>query len=467
MGDSPLLRVFVSYRREDTAGYAGRLYDSLTSRLDVADVFMDVGNIEPGVDFTVAIADAVESCDVMLALIGSRWVTAVTPEGRRRLEDADDYVAAEIGAALERHVRVIPVLIENTPMPAADSLPERLRGLARRNAIELSTVSWRTDLEALVAALHRLTPQSRPPSQPTVKNLPTNLEATADASTTAGRPAPPSDRQPLFRRRRVRAAVAGAAIAAVLLLVAIALTGGDNSSDQADEYVGAISEGLGTNSCVASAIVDVIGLEDLEAEATPDEIREDPDVLENLSEDEANNIYDNLSECPADKTYLIAQASGVIGSDEDLTTQVSECVRRQFDEDLARQILVAELIEAPDTSLDDTVKDAAGALDPLQPVPESGPAGTTVELSGECTQPDGWSNGGVAFGMYDQEGTDTIPGIDIPLDPDGFWQGQLPIPDGTSAGTYHIWANCYGENSNGETDRFHYYRDAEFSVTNP
>jgi hypothetical protein len=468
MGDSPVLRVFISYRREDTAGYAGRLYDSLTSRLDVADVFMDVGDIEPGVDFTVAIADAVESCDVMLALIGSRWVTAVTPEGRRRLEDPDDYVAAEIGAALDREVRVIPVLIENTPMPAADTLPERLRGLARRNAIELSTVSWRTDLEALVAALHRLTPQSRPPSQPTVGNLPTNLEATADASTTAGRPAPPSDRQPLFRRRGVWAAVAGAAIAAVLLVAAIALTGGDNSNDQADAYVGAVSEGLGTNECVARAIVDGIGLDDLEAEATPDEIREDPDALENPSEGEANNIYDNLSDCPADKTYVIAQASGVIGSDETLTPQVSECVRRQFDEDLARQILVAEFTEAPDTSLDDTVKDAAGpCLDPLQPAPESGPPGTTVELSGECRPPDGWGNGGVAFGMYDEEGTDTIPGIDMPLDADGSWQGQLPIPDGTSAGSYHMWANCYGENPDGQTDRFHYYRDAEFRVTNP
>jgi hypothetical protein len=160
MHEPTFLHVFMSYRREDAAGYAGRLYDSLTSRLDVADVFMDVGDIEPGVDFTDAIAHAVERTDVMLALIGPRWTTAATPEGRRRLDDPDDYVVAEIGEALERDVRVIPVLLENTPMPTANDLPDRICGLTRRNAIELSTVSWRSDVDALVDALHRLVPLS-------------------------------------------------------------------------------------------------------------------------------------------------------------------------------------------------------------------------------------------------------------------------------------------------------------------
>ena len=354
MGDPPVLRVFISYRREDTAGYAGRLYDSLIARLEIADVFMDVGDIEPGIDFTAAIEDAVESCDVMLALIGSRWVTAVTPEGRRRLEDPDDYVAAEIRAALERDVRLIPVLIEDTPMPTADALPEHLRGLARRNAIEMSTVSWRTDFEALVAVLHRLTPRSGPASQLTVESLPTNLEATADATSTAGRHASPSDRQPLFRRRGLWAVVAVAAIASVLLIAAIALTGGDNSNDERDEYVAAISEGFATTPCLARATVDAIGLDDIKAQATPDQIRENSAALQPPSEAEANNIYDNLSECPADKTYLIALASGGIGSDETLTREASECVRSHVDGDLARQIVV-------DLLTDNTVNNVAAS----------------------------------------------------------------------------------------------------------
>ena len=144
----------------------GRLYDALAARVSAADVFMDVSDIEPGVDFSVAIADAVGGCDVMLALIGPRWATAVTAEGSRRLDDPDDYVVVETAVALERDVRVIPVLIEGVSMPEADSLPERLRGLARRNAVQLSTVNWRTDVERLVEALHRTTPRSAAPEAP-------------------------------------------------------------------------------------------------------------------------------------------------------------------------------------------------------------------------------------------------------------------------------------------------------------
>jgi hypothetical protein len=164
--------VFISYRREDTAGYAGRLYDALGGRIGAGDVFMDVSDIEPGEDFSVAIADAVGSCDVMLALIGTRWATAVTADGSRRLDDPDDYVVVETAVALERDLRVIPVLIEGASMPEADTLPERLRGLARRNAVQLSTVSWRTDVERLVAALHRLAPRSAAPEAPASGDLP-------------------------------------------------------------------------------------------------------------------------------------------------------------------------------------------------------------------------------------------------------------------------------------------------------
>lgn len=159
MGGQSAVRVFLSYRREDSAGYAGRLHDSLSARLTRAEVFMDVDEIEPGVDFMTAIAEAVGRCDVLLALIGTRWAAAATTSGERRFDDPDDYVVAEIAAALQQNTLVIPVLIEGATMPKATELPERIGGLARRNALELDTVSWSRDLETLVAALRRQYPE--------------------------------------------------------------------------------------------------------------------------------------------------------------------------------------------------------------------------------------------------------------------------------------------------------------------
>jgi hypothetical protein len=227
MGDRAPLRVFLSYRREDAAGYAGRLYDSLASRLADADVFMDVSDIEPGVDFTVAIAEAVGSCDVMLALIGRRWLSATTVEGRRRLDDPDDYVVIETAAALERDVRVIPVLIDGARMPSAHELPERLRGLARRNAVELSTVSWHTDVEALLASLRRLSPGPVAP-EPATPDRSSSAEAETDV--TPAEKATARVRRPWFRRRWVWGA-AGVAVATALVIAVLALTG--DGSDNA------------------------------------------------------------------------------------------------------------------------------------------------------------------------------------------------------------------------------------------
>jgi TIR domain len=230
MGDPPSVRVFISYRREDTAGYAGRLYDALAARMGAHDVFMDVSDIEPGVDFSVAIADAVGSCDVMLALIGTRWATAVDAEGTRRLDDPDDYVVVETAVALERDVRVIPVLVEGASMPEADALPERLRGLARRNAVQLSTVSWPTDLERLVAALQRLPPRSATPEAPASGDLAPS--AGTGVGATRVDPVAPGARHPRGRRRLVWAAGAAAvAVAAVLIVVAVA---GDGDSQLVD-----------------------------------------------------------------------------------------------------------------------------------------------------------------------------------------------------------------------------------------
>jgi hypothetical protein len=118
--------VFISYRRQESSGLAGRLYDWLAARLGDDQVFMDVDRIGLGVDFADAIARAVSTCDVLLAVIGPRWLTTTNEEGGRRLNEPDDIVRLEIQAALERDIRVIPILVEGAAMPRRQELPDAL-----------------------------------------------------------------------------------------------------------------------------------------------------------------------------------------------------------------------------------------------------------------------------------------------------------------------------------------------------
>ena len=116
-------RIFISYRREETAYPAGWLFDRLAERFSPKQVFKDVDSIELGDDFVQMITRAVGSCDVLLALIGDQWLTITDVHGRRRLDDPDDFVRLEIEAALTRNVRIIPILVDGANMPRADELP--------------------------------------------------------------------------------------------------------------------------------------------------------------------------------------------------------------------------------------------------------------------------------------------------------------------------------------------------------
>jgi TIR domain len=149
-------RVFISYRRQETSGLAGRLYDRLAARFGEDQVFMDVDTIALGVDFAEVITQAVSTCEVLLAVIGPHWLTATDQEGQRRLDDPDDIVRLEIAAALERNIRVIPILVEGAVMPRQQELPDSLAGLARRNALSLRHESFRSDADRLVAELEPL-----------------------------------------------------------------------------------------------------------------------------------------------------------------------------------------------------------------------------------------------------------------------------------------------------------------------
>ena len=145
--------VFISYRRADTAAYAGRLRDSLRERIDPHRVFMDIESIEAGRDFVDAIERALESSDVMLVLIGKDWLMPSQEGGRPRIADPDDYVGLEIATGLKSGLRIVPVLVAGASMPAPGELPEVLADLSRRNALEISDTRWDYDVGRLLDSL--------------------------------------------------------------------------------------------------------------------------------------------------------------------------------------------------------------------------------------------------------------------------------------------------------------------------
>lgn len=145
--------IFISYRRDDTQGWVGRVAELLRARFPQAQVFHDIAAIHPGEDFTVAIDRALGSCQVLLALIGPRWLNAQSAGGQRRLDDPGDFVRLEIATALARPILVVPVLLGGAAMPRATDLPEPLQPLARRQAHELSDKRWDYDCSQLLPAL--------------------------------------------------------------------------------------------------------------------------------------------------------------------------------------------------------------------------------------------------------------------------------------------------------------------------
>ena len=149
-------RIFISYRHEDARGDAGRLTDDLKEQLGDNQIFRDIEAIEPGVDFVEAINRALSSCAVLLAIIGPTWLTARDKEGRRRLDDPNDFIRLEIGVALKRGVRVIPVLVGDATIPRPEDLPADLEMLARRQAYELSDKRWEFDVGQLVSTLEKV-----------------------------------------------------------------------------------------------------------------------------------------------------------------------------------------------------------------------------------------------------------------------------------------------------------------------
>ncbi len=146
-------RIFINYRRDDSAGYAGRLADSLGAWFGPERVFRDVSGIDYGEDFERAIDDRLEESGAVVVVIGDHWTSAANANGTRRLDDPFDYVSREISVALQNGVAVVPVLIGNATMPRPEELPEPLKDLAKRNAITVSDERWNFDVERLAKVL--------------------------------------------------------------------------------------------------------------------------------------------------------------------------------------------------------------------------------------------------------------------------------------------------------------------------
>jgi hypothetical protein len=159
------VQVFLSYRRSDAGGHAGRLADRLVYRLGNQRVFQDVTAIAPGEDFTAAIDGALDRSDAVLAVIGPGWLAATGPEGGQRLFEPGDYVHLELARALQRGVPVVPVLVGGATLPAVADLPEDLAGLVQRQAATLHDDTWHEDVDGLMRRLAGEVPGDRPRSR--------------------------------------------------------------------------------------------------------------------------------------------------------------------------------------------------------------------------------------------------------------------------------------------------------------
>lgn len=151
-----MAKVFISYRRDDAQHQADRVHAALKRHVPnpQRDIFIDIDNIPVGVDFVAHLDAKVAECDVLLALIGPNWLEARHPQtGQRRLDDPDDFVRIEIASALKRGIPVAPILLDGTPMPTKDRLPDDLKPLVRRHGVEIRRNTFDGDTERMIRGL--------------------------------------------------------------------------------------------------------------------------------------------------------------------------------------------------------------------------------------------------------------------------------------------------------------------------
>ncbi len=203
--------IFISYRRDDSIGHTGRLYDLLSQHFGRAHVFMDIDTIGPGENFAEVIEKTCDTCEVLLAVIGHSWATVTGQNGIRRLDDPEDFVRLEIGHALEKGLRVVPVLVDGAQMPDAKTLPPDLKNLALRNAWEINYKRFHHDVGQLVEALEKM--------QPALQALRSQSEAGPQSLKT---PVPRAEEQHLRPANTIRKGIYAGFGAVVVFVVALA-----------------------------------------------------------------------------------------------------------------------------------------------------------------------------------------------------------------------------------------------------
>jgi hypothetical protein len=155
-------KIFINYRRDDSISTAGRLHDRLAQTFGRKNLFMDVDHVPAGVDFVDYLHSQVAACDVFLTVIGPNWIDAKDDDGRRRFDNPDDFVTIEIATALARKIRVIPVLVDGARTPKPDKLPDSIKSLVRRNAVEVRNTHFGRDAEALVDKVREALQHAQP-----------------------------------------------------------------------------------------------------------------------------------------------------------------------------------------------------------------------------------------------------------------------------------------------------------------
>jgi len=154
-----MLKVFISYRREDSIDVSSRIYDWLASRLPEDSVFIDVDSIQAGTDFREALAKTLDQTGVMLAVVGQKWLDVTDKSGRRRLDNPEDFVRIEIETAMQRRIPVVPILVQGAEMPSAHQLPESLAPFAYRNALLVRpNPDFTRDMERVTKAVESYVP---------------------------------------------------------------------------------------------------------------------------------------------------------------------------------------------------------------------------------------------------------------------------------------------------------------------
>ena len=236
--------VFVSYRRDDAAGHAGRLYDRLTARFGKDRVFIDVDSIDPGADFVDVIESTLADSAVVVVVIGPNWLRTTGDGQTSRLRDPEDFVHMEVRRSLELGKKMIPVLVEGAQMPLVDELPDDLKRLARRNALDVSDLRFHGDADRLADAIEKMLASSQtqalpalestpdPPHEPDVRPVSARSTDAPKGVTRSGPfPAVMPRRRAARRPAPWRVLVAALALVAVLVVVVLMLRSGGGDGD--------------------------------------------------------------------------------------------------------------------------------------------------------------------------------------------------------------------------------------------